>query len=488
MMQHCNNPQSTVMTDPINRALGRFSQKPALTRSLLRHIRQANSVCKSCRQDVYPKLLSCYRGGNDPECPECSRFLDSLYRIIPPASDLLERRIQSNLIGGLYRFGPGHVFIPAAPVLVTWELTARCNMSGCRHCHINAGNSEKIMAELTTGEAEGIIDQMAQWGVAGIAFTGGEALLRPDFLALLDYATRRGLFCYMATNGLLLNDRNIRELKVAGLCLVHISVDGCSPETHDRFRGHPGAFDQAIKAAGKCMEQGLQVALAATPTSMNASEMPRLLQMADNLGVDWFITYNYLPAGRGGVDLDLDGYRKNRLFHELKQQSERCRKTRWLSFAPQMAVYDRAGNNVGRLSATHYYEPLFTQNIQSMVASSTACMAGKYYLAIKADGNVVPCIFLPESIGNVRHDQLQELWGKSETLRNLRNPDAVEGFCRDCLHSRACGGCRARARAYTGNYLASDPHCPIASRLLHPIGEENLRISGNNQALERHAD
>lgn len=472
MIQNCN-AQTPVMTDPINRALSSVSLRPALTKGLLRHLKEMSRICPVCNLDQLDRVLYHYRKGGESDCLDCNRALTTLCKLTPPISDPLERKIQANLIGGLHRFGMKHHLTPAAPILVTWELTAQCNMGGCRHCHINAKTQERSVSELTASEAKGVVDQLADWGVGGIAFTGGEALLRPDFLELLDYATRCGLACYMATNGLLLTPETIKDLKAAGLCLAHISLDGSHPQTHDHFRGYPGSFEQVLKAVKGCQDQGLQVALAATPTRLNASEMKDLLRLADGLQVDWFITYNYLPVGRGGLDLDLDTLQKDQLWSDLLEESGRSQKTRWLSFSPQMSIFGQITGIADKLSATHYYEPLSTPNIQSMLRASTACMAGRYYLAIKADGGVVPCVFLPEKVGNVRDQNLADLWSNSRILANLRNPDQIEGLCGDCAYGASCGGCRARAKAYTGNYLASDPHCPVAARLA--VGAESVQ-------------
>ena len=485
-MVHYCNAQPPVMTDPINRALSGVSQRPALKKDLLRHLKEMRGICPVCGRDQLDEVIYDYRNRVGSDCPDCNRAYNRLCNLFPPSSEPFERKIQANLLGGIHRFGLKHHLVPAAPILVTWEITAQCNMGSCLHCHIKAGIHGGSNSELTSSEAKGVVDQLADWGVVGIAFTGGESLLRHDFLELLEYATRSGLACYMATNGLLLTPETIKALKEAGLCLVHISLDGSHQQTHDRFRGYPGSFNQVIKAVKGCHDQGLQVALAATPTRLNASEMRDILQLADSLQVDWFITYNYVPVGRGGVELDLDAFNKEQLWSDLLEEAGRCRKTRWLSFAPQLSVFGKIIGRAYKLSTTHYYEPLFASSYQTMLKSSTACMAGRYYLAIKADGRVVPCVFLPEEVGNVRDQKLADLWSDSQILANLRDHDKIEGFCGHCAYSASCGGCRARARAYTGNYMASDPHCPVAARLTmgaRPIHDAYVGEYLHRQAL-----
>jgi len=78
---------------------------------------------------------------------------------------------------------------------------------------------------------------------------------------------------------------------------------------------------------------------------------------------------------------------------------------------------------------------------------------------MRANGDLQPCVFFPLKVGNILEDDFEELWKKNEVLSNLRNKDILEGFCGKCDYRYYCGGCRARAYAYTGDYLAPDPGC-----------------------------
>jgi len=87
------------------------------------------------------------------------------------------------------------------------------------------------------------------------------------------------------------------------------------------------------------------------------------------------------------------------------------------------------------------------------------CGAGRIYAAIEPNGDVVPCVFLPIVVGNLRKQSFWDIWTKSKLFEDLRDRDKLKGFCRVCPYRNICGGCRARAYGYYGDPLAPDPGC-----------------------------
>ena len=88
------------------------------------------------------------------------------------------------------------------------------------------------------------------------------------------------------------------------------------------------------------------------------------------------------------------------------------------------------------------------------------CAAGRGFVYIKANGDVWPCPFVEISGGNVREDSFRHIYETSPVFRNLRNREnMLQGLCGECDYRTVCGGCRGRALAYSGDYLAEDPRC-----------------------------
>jgi len=87
-----------------------------------------------------------------------------------------------------------------------------------------------------------------------------------------------------------------------------------------------------------------------------------------------------------------------------------------------------------------------------------ACPAGKYYCRITPDGDVTPCPYMPVSAGNLRRASFADIWRGAPVLEELRER-RLGGRCGACEFSKICGGCRCRAYATSGDYLAEDPAC-----------------------------
>jgi radical SAM protein with 4Fe4S-binding SPASM domain len=111
--------------------------------------------------------------------------------------------------------------------------------------------------------------------------------------------------------------------------------------------------------------------------------------------------------------------------------------------------------------APHFRRILWELNPSSPLLKNYAhgsCPAGKYYCRITPEGDVTPCPYMPVAAGNLRTASFAELWGGAPVFADLRDP-ALGGRCGACEFSRICGGCRCRAYATHGDYLAEDPAC-----------------------------
>jgi radical SAM protein with 4Fe4S-binding SPASM domain len=96
---------------------------------------------------------------------------------------------------------------------------------------------------------------------------------------------------------------------------------------------------------------------------------------------------------------------------------------------------------------------------QHLSAMTRGCLAGTSVCFISNEGRVYPCGYLPVSAGDTRVQHFKDIWADSPVFELLRNPDALEGKCGECRYEAICGGCRARAYAATGSFLAEEPFC-----------------------------
>jgi radical SAM protein with 4Fe4S-binding SPASM domain len=111
--------------------------------------------------------------------------------------------------------------------------------------------------------------------------------------------------------------------------------------------------------------------------------------------------------------------------------------------------------------APHFRRVLYEMNPSSPLLRNYAhgsCPAGKYYCRITPEGDVTPCPYMPVTAGNLRQHSFADLWRGAPVFADLRDPK-LGGRCGACEFSKICGGCRCRAYATHGDYLAEDPAC-----------------------------
>ena len=343
--------------------------------------------------------------------------------------------------------------------LLFWESTARCNLA-CRHCRrLDMDDAEGGV--LTTAEAERMIDQAADLGRPIIVFSGGEPLLRDDWERLARHAAGRGLPTALATNGTLVDDAVARRIAAAGFQRVSVSLDGPDAPTHDAIRG-AAAFDAAMAGIVALRAAGVSVQINTTVTAGNFDRLDRMEALAVSVGAVALHLFVLVPVGCG-----LELSERDRLSPEqcegvlewvVARQAAGAIELK-ATCAPQVARIARqwlaSHGSTGSPPSRH--EP-GSDRVRAGLRGK-GCLAGTGVIFVAHDGEVFPCGYLPASCGNLRRGDLREIWRGSEVLLRLRETERLTGNCGRCEYARVCGGCRARAFAETGDFLAGEPMC-----------------------------
>ncbi|HJM89666.1 MAG TPA: radical SAM protein [Dehalococcoidia bacterium] len=142
--------------------------------------------------------------------------------------------------------------------VVVWTSTQRCNLH-CAHCYSDSFDRE-YPGELTTGEAFGMVDDLAEFGSPVLLISGGEPLTRPDLEDVAARAIGNGMRVVISSNGTLMTPERAERLAKIGISYVGLSIDG-KPKTHDKFRGMKGAFDATMDAIKSCQDAGIKTGL-----------------------------------------------------------------------------------------------------------------------------------------------------------------------------------------------------------------------------------
>ena len=351
---------------------------------------------------------------------------------------------------------------------VSWNLTKRCNLF-CAHCYMSAFSHADTSHELTTEECYRVMDEIAEINPdVFLILTGGEPLIRKDIFDLSSYATDKGFTVVLGTNGVLLREKEARAMRRSGIHGASISLDSTDAKKHDEFRKLPHSFKDAVRATKILQAEGLDFSIHMSVMPWNVSEMPAMIDFSNNLGAKVLNFFFLVQTGRGEslADIRPDQY-EEMLTYLARAQGVGNGSTHGTGvFAepedPWTVPAGRSGDLVLRAKcAPHFRRIIYQLDPDSPLLKNYAqgsCPAGKYYCRITPEGDVTPCPYMPVTAGNVRSQSFAEIWRSSTVLNDLRDPK-LGGRCGECEFSQICGGCRCRAYAAYGDYLAEDPGC-----------------------------
>ena len=341
----------------------------------------------------------------------------------------------------------GRTRVPTA-YSVSWNLTRRCNLR-CDHCYISAGPGPRPSDELSTAECLRVMDEIAEVNPnIFLILTGGEPLLRLDLPALAAAGRERGFTVVVGTNGVLLRERQARLLRESGVQGVSLSLDSTDAARHDAFRRLRGAWKGAVSATEICRAEGLDFSLHMSVTEWNTGEIPDMIDLARELGATVLNLFFLVRCGRGEGLTDIAASEYERILTWLARvQGAGAGRTDGLLVRAKCAPQFR--RIVWELDPT---SPLLQAYAEGM------CPAGKHYCRITPEGDVTPSPFMPLAVGSLRERSFADLWRSAPVFTDLRT-SRLRGRCGDCEFSKVCGGCRCRAYATSGDYLAEDPAC-----------------------------
>jgi heme d1 biosynthesis radical SAM protein NirJ len=351
---------------------------------------------------------------------------------------------------------------PSGPVVI-WNLIRRCNLT-CKHCYSISADTD-FPGELATGEVFAVMDDLKASGVPVLILSGGEPLLRPDIFEISQRAKAMGFYVGLSTNGTLIDASNIGAIESVGYDYVGVSLDGIGA-THDQFRRKDGAFDASLAGVRLCRDRGIKVGLRFTMTIDNARELPELLQLAEDEGVDKFYLSHLNYAGRGN---------KNRA------DDARLETTRWAMDLLFDTCWDYVQRGVDKEFVTGNNDadgvyllfwvrrrfPFVARHLRDKLAQWGGNSSGVNVANIDNLGNVHPDTFWWHySLGNVRERPFSKIWADTSDpiMAGLKQrPRKIGGRCGGCRYFDICGGnTRVRALQLTGDPWAEDPACYLS--------------------------
>ncbi|MEO0293445.1 MAG: radical SAM protein [candidate division WOR-3 bacterium] len=381
------------------------------------------------------------------------------------------RKIFANALESLDKYGFKTPQPFADPVMLVWNFTNKCNLL-CKHCyqsaiHLREKNKKE---ELTLSERLEIVEKIGERNIPSLFFSGGEPLIDKDFWEVAKKAKEKGLYLSIATNGTLI-DRNMAK-KIAELEIgyVQVSIDGASPEKHDKIRGIPGMWERAIKGIKNLIDAGVTTCIAYTHMKENHNEIKGIFKLREELGAYKVVVYNYIPVGRGDFKNDPTPEEREELHKLMYEQLDRGKHI-VATTDPTFGAFCRRNESCSLILA--HYADLKSKELGAIADVVGGCGAGRAYAAIQPDGRFTPCVYMPDlTIGNLKNQTIEELWNEHPLMKVLKKREDVN--CANCSEEEAtvCGGCRARAFQYFGDLKAPDPGCIYNKGLLKELSEK----------------
>jgi AdoMet-dependent heme synthase len=339
------------------------------------------------------------------------------------------------------------------PMLVYWEMTQACALA-CRHCRAEAISTPHAN-ELSHDESKTLLRQIAAFDkpLAHLILTGGDPLQRADIYDLIDEARMLGLTVSITPSAIPgLTCQVLARLKEHGIESLGLSLDGSCAERHEAVRGVEGCFDWTIAAARAAAELGFPIQINTLVSQETINDLPQIYELLQTIPIMRWSLFFLIAVGRGKMLQAItpeQGEDFMNWVYDLAEVAPFMIKT---TEAPS---YRRVALNRMRSDGKTAKEIQRTP-----VYRGFGIRDGHGVIFVSNHGYVYPAGFLPLVAGSVRRDHLVDVYRHSPIFRALHNPARIKGKCGRCEYRLICGGSRARAFAYTGDPLASDPFCP----------------------------
>lgn len=305
------------------------------------------------------------------------------------------------------------------------HITQRCNLS-CKGCY---SKQNQLTEDLELSDIKKMIDYLRRSGVATVHISGGEPFLRPDLSLITEYAKEIGIkYVDVITNGTM--DRFVKLSDLAPyIDLVNVSIGACSDNDEGSIKGG-NLYHKVMTNIQSMLDAGITVCLLPTIHSRNIDDIPRYVDLANELGVQ--INFSILTCSACNRDLGQYAFDKDSL---------------------------------SKLAAVLINMFKQTERLPLLVARRS-CQAGVRQISLDAQGNIYPCHMLHSPIF-----KMGSALARSEVDRRLHSSELTELIdfdvendkdCGVCSYRYICGGgCRTRTYSHSNSIEGADPYCAL---------------------------
>jgi AdoMet-dependent heme synthase len=354
-----------------------------------------------------------------------------------------------------------------APFLVIWETTQACDLA-CKHCRAEAVPN-RHPEELSAGEAKDMLDQVREFGPIIFVFSGGDCLKRPDIVELVEYGAQLGLrMAATPATTPRATPTLIERIARAGLARLAVSLDGADAATHDEFRRVPGSFQEGLRILAASKDAGLSTQVNTVIARHNLDQVEELAAVIMEAGIVFWEVFFLVPMGRARPADVASAEEFEEVFHRLYDLSTTVPFDIKAAAAPQYQRVVVQRKVAERKRGSELDVDTLTDGAHFSatdgIGRARNVNDGDGFLFVSHLGEIMPSGFLPVAAGNVRTNDLGEIYREAPIFRELRNRELLKGKCGVCEYRPLCGGSRARAHALTGDWLEAEPFCAHVPR------------------------
>jgi radical SAM protein with 4Fe4S-binding SPASM domain len=317
---------------------------------------------------------------------------------------------------------------PASMIL---ETTYRCNVS-CIHCYVPQSEHPE---ELSTRELTRILDEAADLGVMFVVMSGGEPMVRSDFLEVWEHAKRLGMMITLFTNATILTDDIADALVEYPPVVTEVTVHSMRPQVFDAVTTVPGSFDRCMQGIARLRERGLDLRLKSVALRQNAEWLWEVEEYAKSIGAHYRFDVGIVPRLDSGAEP-----------LETRLDPEDV-------VALDLSFPERAENliELAKIARGSGSSRVFN------------CGGGKQSFSVSPYGKMSICPFTQYSAYDVRNGSVAEGW--FDFVPQFRAREACTANpCPTCDQMWLCQRCPAKSYLEVGNEESPIPYwCSVAT-------------------------
>lgn len=322
-------------------------------------------------------------------------------------------------------------FLLHKPYSAQIEVTLRCN-GKCPFCSIHSLPSSYTKNEMSTTKIKNIIDQIAEFGINTLSFTGGEPTLRKDLSELVYHAgVKHDLITGIATNGFLM-PKLLKNGYMSGLDYILLSLDYSSPEMHDKTRALK-SFDKIIETIKLAKKKDIKTIISTVAMNDNLNHLDEICKIAKNLD----IPIEIYPCENIIRDFPDKSYHVNNIDQMIPDLSKWANYMRSLRLKYENILTDPVSIKVIESGGFGGNSSPHQQKMRCRVAES--------HIFIRYDGSLVfPCKIHPIINFDIRKKSLSEIYELKIVKKIIKKHDSFD-FCDGCRLGCALNASNARS-------------------------------------------